>query len=58
MATKSIYKDIRIKNCASCNKFLSALENAKGKAEKDVVMTKKVQKLSIEKISGFLKFYK
>lgn len=53
MATKSIYKDVRIKDRASCNKFLSALENAEGKAAKEVVLSKKVQKLSVDKIKEF-----
>ena len=59
MATKSVYKDIRIKDKSLCRNFISALENAKGKKSKEVVMSKKVQTISGDKIKEiFLKRFK
>lgn len=50
MATKSIYKDVRIKNKVLCRNFVSALEHAENKKGKDVIISRKVQILNKEKI--------
>ena len=41
MATKSILKNITVKNNDSCRKLVSALENALHEPHKDVPITKK-----------------
>lgn len=50
MATKSIYKDIRIKDRALCRNFVSALEHAEGKSSKKVILSKKVTTIRGDKI--------
>ena len=56
MATKSIYKDIRIKNKALAGNFISALEHAQEKGSVKVEMSKTVQDIkdpeTIKKIFG------
>ena len=42
MATKSIYKDINIKQKSLANNFVRALENAKHKNTKEVILSKKI----------------
>jgi hypothetical protein len=41
MATKSILKNITIRNSASCKSLVSALENARNKPRKEVTLQKK-----------------
>ena len=53
MATKSIYKDVRITDKALCRQLVSALENAEKKSSKDVEMSKKVSKVSIDDLATF-----
>ena len=50
MATKSIYKEVRVTNKTMCKKLLAALENAERKGAKKVVMSKNVQNVSGQKI--------
>lgn len=55
MATKSIYKNINIKNKSVCRSLIKALENAKNKQSKEVVLSKKCIELKgsdIKKIFG------
>ena len=40
MATKSILKNIVIKDKKSCRSLINALENAKGKTRKEVVFSR------------------
>lgn len=55
MATKSIYKDVRITDKALCRQLVSALENAEKKHGKDVEMSKKVSNVSIDELATFFK---
>lgn len=55
MATKSIYKDVRIADKALCRQLVSALENAENKHSKDVEMSKKVSNISLDELSTFFK---
>ena len=50
MATKSIYKSVSIKSRALGNGLGSALENAKNKKAKPVVISKKVVDIKKDKI--------
>jgi len=55
MATKSIYKDVRIKDPALCKKFVRALENAERNSVKNVVLTRQHENIagpSIKKLFG------
>lgn len=51
MATKSIYKDVRIKDPALCRRLVSALENAKSDKGKEVVFSKRVTTVKGEDIN-------
>lgn len=55
MATKSIYKDVRIADKALCRQLVSALENAENKHSKEVKMSKKVSNISLDELSTFFK---
>lgn len=50
MATKSIYKNVKIKNRYLSHSFISALENASGKKDKEVVFQRKVRDVRGEDI--------
>lgn len=50
MATKSIYKSVSIKNRSLGNGLVSALENAKNKKAKQVLISKKVVDIKKDKI--------
>lgn len=50
MATKSILKTIHIKERNSANALVRALENAKGKTAKDVVMKRSYSEASRDDI--------
>lgn len=50
MATKSILKNITIKDKAYCRSFVSALENSQYKHSKQVTTDKKIRDLSREEI--------
>ena len=56
MATKSIYKEIRIKDPIVARNFIRALEKAKNKQSTDIVMSKKVHDIrdpeEVSKIFG------
>lgn len=51
MATKSIYKDVRIKDPSLCRRLVSALENAKSDKGKEVVFSKRVTTVKGEDIN-------
>lgn len=53
VATKSICKDIRIKNRGLVRGLVSALENAKGKSSKDVELKKMVEEVKAEDIKKY-----
>lgn len=53
MATKSILKEVRFKDRKLCNGFASALENAKGKKSKEVVISRTCVNISKDKINDF-----
>ena len=50
MATKSILKNISIKDKKNASSFISALENAKGKKSINVIDTKKCIEASSEQM--------
>ena len=50
MATKSILKTIHIKQKKTALRLVQALENAKGKGEKDVIMTRGYSEASRDEI--------
>lgn len=50
MATKSIYKNVRIKDKASCRKLVNALEQSNTVHCEKIVFSKKVQTITGEKI--------
>ena len=55
MATKSILKNVHIKDFRSAKSLVRALENANGKRSQEVVMSracKELDKSEIEKIFG------
>ena len=54
MATKSIYSDVRIKNNSLGYGLANALENAKDKKSKSVVMSQKVVRVSPKDIKGLI----
>lgn len=53
MATKSILKDVRFKDKKLCRGFATALENASGKASKEVVISRTCKTIPREKIKDF-----
>jgi len=55
MATKSIFKDVRIKNKELAKKFVCALENAEKVPQRDVLMSKKCSEASTESIKELFK---
>ena len=55
MATKSIYKDVRIKDIDLCRKFVSALENSQNKSSKQVVISKRVTTVKGENLNEMFK---
>lgn len=50
MATKSIIKNIDIRDRKLCRTFVSALENAQGKKGKDVTLSRSFTEVRGEKI--------
>ncbi|SJW28021.1 hypothetical protein [Clostridioides difficile] len=50
MATKSILKNVDVRKKAFGRNLVSALENAKNKQEKEVVLSKKCSEVSKDKI--------
>ncbi len=52
MATKSISKDIVIKNKVLCRGLVKALESAQKKTGRDVVYSKKVREVSGEQLKN------
>ncbi len=50
MATKSIYKDVNIRDSSLARKFVHALENAQNKHSKEVVLSKKYSTIDKSKI--------
>lgn len=55
MATKSIYKDIRIKDPVLCRNFVSALELSKKKKGKEIILSKRVTTIKGESIKEIFK---
>ena len=56
MATKSIYKEIRIKDKLFCKTFVSALENAQNKKGKEVTLKRRVDEVrDIEELTKMFK---
>lgn len=55
MATKSIYKEVRIKDPALCRKFVSALEHSKERRCKEVVISKMVTTVKGEALKEMFK---
>ncbi len=55
MATKSILKDVRFKDRTLCRRFASALENAKGKQSKRVVISRTCSTVPRDKIKDFFR---
>lgn len=53
MATKSILKDVRFKDKTLCRNFAAALEHAKGKKSKNVVLSRTCKEVPREKINDF-----
>ena len=53
MATKSIYKNINIKDKKPGRALVTALENAKEFKGKEVVLTKKCQKIKKDQLKEF-----
>ena len=51
MATKSIYKAIRVKDPSLCRRLVSALENAKSDRGKEVIFSKRVTTVKGEDIN-------
>ncbi|NLV22675.1 MAG: hypothetical protein GXY49_11945 [Syntrophomonadaceae bacterium] len=52
MATKSIYKNVIIKDAKLSRNLVSALENAKKKQSKDVRLSKTCHELKKDQIKG------
>lgn len=50
MATKSIIKDVNIRDKKLCRTFASAIENASGRRGKDVQLSRSFKEISGEKI--------
>lgn len=55
MATSSIYTNVKIKNKKDCEKLITALEHAKGKKAKEVVLSRPVEVIRGEKVTSLLK---
>lgn len=55
MATKSIFKDVRIKSKNSCQKLLSALERTRSSKPIEVIYSKSVATVEGEKIKEIFK---
>lgn len=53
MATKSILKNVRFKDRILCRGFASALENARGKASKEVRISRTCKTVPRDKIKDF-----
>lgn len=53
MATKSILKDVRFKDRTLCRGFATALEHAKGKKSKEVVLSRMCKTVPKDKIKDF-----
>ena len=53
MATKSILKEVRFKDKTLCRGFAGALEFAKGKKSKEVILSRTCQTISKDKINDF-----
>lgn len=53
MATKSILKDVRFKDRTLCRNFAAALEHAKDKQSKKVVLSRTCKEVPKEKIKDF-----
>lgn len=53
MATKSILKEVRFKDKALCRGFATALENAKNKKSKDVILSRTCKTIPKNKVSDF-----
>lgn len=53
MATKSILKEVRFKDKALCRGFATALENAKNKKSKEVILTRTCKTIPKNKVSDF-----
>ena len=54
MATKSVYKEIRVKDKKFCRSIVSALENAQRKRGNEVVLSKSVRTIPKDSIKEFL----
>ncbi|MBQ2663787.1 MAG: hypothetical protein IJG16_06525 [Clostridia bacterium] len=52
MATKSIYKNISVKNRSFCRTLVSALENAQKKKAKDVQLSRTFSEVKNEDIKS------
>lgn len=50
MATKSIMKNVDIRDKKLCRAFVDALENAEGKKSKEVVLSRTFKEISGDKI--------
>lgn len=53
MATKSILKEVRFKDKALCRGFATALENAKNKKSKEVILSRTCKTIPKNKVSDF-----
>lgn len=53
MATKSILKDVRFKDKKLCRGFATALENASGKASKEIKLSRTCKTVPRDKIKDF-----
>ena len=50
MATKSIMKNVDIRDRKLCRSFVEALENAEGKGSKEVILSRTFKEVSGDKI--------
>lgn len=55
MATKSILKEVRFKDKHLCRGFADALEHAKGKSSKPVVISRTVTTVKKDEMNQFFK---
>lgn len=55
MATSSIFVNVNVKNKDDCRKLVLALEHAKGKKAKEVVLSRPVEVIRGEKVKDLLK---
>lgn len=53
MATKSILKDVRFKDRKLCRDFATALETAKGKRSKEVIISRRSQVIPKSRVKDF-----